>query len=141
MQIFPHLKYTEKLRTMLFMQESDFKYEMTGFQSACAEFAEEILSLDKRYLTNRPATFIVEVRGESKFLGIKSGDKLIIDRSLRPREEQICLMVINNEFVVRRFSHQQLAGKDPENGDFIWGVVTTLLREFNRGSSSCAISD
>jgi hypothetical protein len=21
---------------------------------------------------------------------------------------------------------------DPENGDFVWGVVTTLLREFQR---------
>jgi DNA polymerase V len=123
------------------MQESDFKYEMTGFQSACAEFAEEVLSLDQRYLTNRPATFIIEARGESKFLGIKSGDKLIIDRSLQPREGQICLMVINNEFVVRRFSRQQFAGKDPEITDFVWGVITTLLREFNRGNNSCATSD
>lgn len=123
------------------MEESDFKYEMTGFQSACAEFAEEVLSLDKRYLTNHPATFIIEARGDSTFLGIKSGDKLIIDRSIKPREGVMCLMVIKNEFVVRKFSSNQLAGKDPESEDFIWGVITTLLREFNRGASACATSD
>ena len=110
-------------------------YDVTGFQSACAEFAEKPLSLDERYLTNRPSLFIIEAAGDSKVLGITKGDKLLIDRSLNPREGQLCLFVINNEFRLQRFSQQMLKGQDPETGDFIWGVVTTLLREFNRGGA------
>lgn len=105
-------------------------YEVTGFQSACAEFAEKPLSLDERYLTNRPATFIIEAQGESRPLGIRTGDKLLIDRSLTPREGQLVLLVINNQFVLRLFSWHLLQGQDPETGDFVWGVITTLIREF-----------
>ncbi len=108
-------------------------YEVTGFQSACAEFAERPLSLDERYLTNRPSLFIIEASGDSKFLGIMKGDKLLIDRSLRPSEGQLCLLVLNNQFQLQKFSWKMLEGQDPETGDFLWGVVTTLLREFNRG--------
>ena len=107
-------------------------YEVTGFQSPCAEFAQKPLSLDERYLTNRPASFIIEAAGESKGLGIKKGDKFLIDRSLKPREGQLVLLVINNEFQLKLFSTKFLVGQDPDNGDFLWGVVTTLIREFNR---------
>lgn len=107
-------------------------YDLTGFQSPCAEFAEKPLSLDERYLSNRPATFIIEAAGDSGPLGIKKGDKLLIDRSLHPREGQLVLLVINNEFQVRRFSQKFLQNADPECGDFVWGVITTLIREFNR---------
>lgn len=105
-------------------------YALTGFQSPCSEFAEKPLSLDERYLTNPPATFIIQAAGDSRMLGIKAGDRLIIDRSLNPKEGQLVLMVINNEFVVDRFSRNRIKGDDPENGDFVWGVITTLLREF-----------
>jgi DNA polymerase V len=111
------------------MNESHL-YDVTGFQSPCAEFAQKPLSLDERYLTNRPATFIIEAAGESKALGIRKGDKFIIDRSLHPREGQLVLLVIRNEFQVQRFSRKLLEGQDPESGDFVWGVITTLLREF-----------
>jgi DNA polymerase V len=105
-------------------------YEVTGFQSPCAEFAQKPLSLDEKYLQNRPATFIIEAVGESRPLGIRPKDKLLIDRSLDPKEGDLVLLVINNEFVVNRFSRQLLKNQDPETGDFVWGVITTLLREF-----------
>jgi DNA polymerase V len=107
-------------------------YEVTGFQSACAEFAEKPLSLDERYLQNRPATFIIEAAGESKALGIRPRDRLIIDRSLKPREGQLVLLVVNNEFRLTLFRQRMLLGEDAESNDFVWGVVTTLIREFPR---------
>lgn len=108
-------------------------YEVTGFQSACAEFAEKPLSLDERYLTNRPSLFIIEAASDSRVLGVNKGDKLLIDRSLTPKEGQLCLFVINNQFQLQKFSKKLFEGQEPETGDFVWGVVTTLLREFNRG--------
>lgn len=103
---------------------------MTGFQSPCAEFAEKPLSLDERYLIHHSAIFIIQAVGESKALGIRSKDRLVIDRSLTPKEGQLILLVINNQFEVGLYSKKMLEGQDPETGDFIWGVVTTLLREF-----------
>lgn len=104
-------------------------YDMTGFQSACAEFHENSLSLDERYLTNKPATFIIEVDGEAPHLEVKKGDKLLIDRSLKPRENDLVLLVINNEFTLKKFSWKMLEGQDPETGNFLWGVVKTQIRE------------
>lgn len=108
---------------------SESSYDMTGFQSACAEFAESPLSLDERYLTNKPATFIIEVEGHDKDLEVKKGDKLVVDRSLSPRENDLVLLVINNEFTLKRFSKRMLEGQDPETGNFLWGVVKTQIRE------------
>jgi SOS-response transcriptional repressor LexA len=107
-------------------------YEVTGFQSPCAEFAEKPLSLDERYLTNKPSLFMIESAGDSKSLGIVKGDKLLIDRSLSPKEGQLCVCVIQNQFQILKFSSKLLQGQDPETGDFVWGVITTLIREFNR---------
>lgn len=107
-------------------------YDMTGFQSPCAEFAEKPLSLDERYLRNKPSLFIIEVSADAPFLGLKKEDKLLIDRSLTPNEGQLVLLVLNNEFSLQKFSRERLKNSDPESGDFVWGVVTTLLREFRR---------
>jgi DNA polymerase V len=112
------------------MTDMSTSYEVTGFQSACAEFAQKPLSLDERYLVNRPSLFIIEVSGDSKGLGIQKGDKFLIDRSLKPRDGQLVLLVLNNEFQLQRFSRKMLQGQDPESGDFVWGVITTLLREY-----------
>lgn len=105
-----------------------FSYEMTGFQSACSEYAEDRLSLDKYYLIGRPSIFIVQFQG-IKSLGVEPGDKLIIDRSLKPKEGKLVLAVINNEFSLQRFSKRLCEGQDPETGDFIWGVVKAFIRD------------
>lgn len=107
----------------------DQSYEMTGFKSACAEFHEKALCLNERYLTNRPAMFIVEVGSDRVALNLQKGNKLIIDRSLKPREKDLVLLVINNQFELKHFSWKMVEGQDPETGDFIWGVVTTVIRE------------
>lgn len=112
------------------MDSSDSTYKITGFQSPCAEYHEDILSLDERYLVNRPGIFIIEAATTSVKLGVRAGDKLIINRALIPKRSDLVLLVINNNFTLTRFDPDQLKGKDPESEDFLWGVVTTLLREF-----------
>lgn len=104
-------------------------YKITGFQSACTEYHEDILSLDERYQVGAPSVFIIAASGSSHALGIKSGDKFIIDRSLKPQRGELVLLVVNGEFKFSHFSPEQLKNSHPDSGDFIWGVVTTLLRE------------
>jgi DNA polymerase V len=108
----------------------EFNYDqMTGFPSPCKEFAEDELSLDKEYLHNRASTYIIQIENDVRELGIVKHDRLIIDRSLPPREGQMVLLVINNEFTVKRFSAKFLETEDLENGDFVWGVITTQIRK------------
>ncbi len=101
----------------------------TGFQSACSEFAERPLSLDARYLQNKPSLFIIQVDGDSARLRVRMGDKLLVDRSKSPRDGQLVLLVVGNEFKLERYTPNLLKNYDSETGDFIWGVGTTLIRE------------
>jgi SOS-response transcriptional repressor LexA len=105
------------------------EYKITGFQSACAEYHEDILSLDERYRIGAPSVFIIEASGSSHTLGLKTKDKLIIDRSLKPMKGELVLLVLGGEFKLTHFLPELLKNRDPDSGDFIWGVVTTILRE------------
>ena len=119
----------------------DSLYDVTGFQSPCAEFAQKPLSLDERYLTNRPSLFIIEVDFDSLVLGVRKGDRLLIDRSLHPKKGQLCLMVIRDEFKLSFFEPPKFKEQDPECGDFVWGVVTTLFREFQKAVTGETFDD
>ncbi len=130
MVLFTSLDIYGKYTYTLSMNSSDSSYSITGFQSPCAEFHEKILSLDERYSVNHPGIFIIEASGTSAKLGVKSGDKLIINRAEAPRPGDLVLLVIQNEFKLTFFSPQELKKQDLDSGDFVWGVVMTLLREF-----------
>ena len=93
---------------------------------------ESILSLDDQFLIFHPATFIIEVSGHSSKLGLKSGDKLIINRALLPAEDQLVLIVKQNEFHIQRYLTQQSINLVNETEDFVWGVVIAVLREPRR---------
>lgn len=93
---------------------------------------ESITSLDEQFLIFHPATFIIEVNGHSSKLGLKSGDKLIINRALLPTEDQLVLVIKNNEFHIQRYSSKQFIQLVSETEDFIWGVVIAILREWRR---------
>lgn len=107
---------------------NDF-YQITGFQSPCAEFQEKPLSLDERYLTNRPSLFVVELGTNQDKLSLKKGDRCLIDRSLHPRAQDLVLLVIEDHFELHYFS-PQVEKRLKEGDNFLWGVVTTLIREF-----------
>lgn len=105
-------------------------YKITGFQSPCAEFAGKPLSLDERYLTNRPSLFIVELSTNIPKLALIKGDKYLIDRSLNPRDGDLTLFVIEDQFELNIYSEEIRKRLSRGEDNFVWGVVTTLLREF-----------
>ncbi len=113
--------------------------EMTGFQSPCAEYAEDRLSLDQRFLTNPPAMYPLKVGTDSKLFELKKGDHIIVDRSLNPKVGDLVVAVINNEFKIARFSRNtngeglllpfnKKVGDVEAEEDFIWGVVSSQHR-------------
>ncbi len=114
--------------------------EMTGFQSPCAEYAEDKLSLDQKYLTNPPAMYPLKVKSDSKLFDLKKGDHLIIDRSLDPKNGDLVIAVINNDFKIAQIKlspngdawllpFNKKAGDVEREEDFIWGVVSSQHRK------------
>lgn len=120
--------------------------QMTGFQSACAEYAEDRLSLDEKYLTNPPAMFPVRVGSDSRQFQLRKGDHLIIDRSLDPRPGDLVIAVISNEFKIAQFvllqgmpyllPYNKRVGDDESGDDYVWGVIASLHRKFRHDHST-----
>lgn len=113
--------------------------EMTGFQSPCAEFAEDRLSLDQKFLTNPPAMFPLKVATSSSLFELRKGDDLLVDRSLNARPGDLVVAVIGNEFKLARYQllngeatlmpFNKKVGEDELGEDYIWGVVASLHRK------------
>lgn len=112
-----------------------------GFASAADEYIERYLDVNELVVKNRPATFFIRVQGDSmEGEHIRSGDTLVVDRSLRPQHGKIVIAVIDGEFTVKKlglengeitlypanpkYSPKKISG----DSDFrIWGVVTYVI--------------
>src|ERR1700704_6436324 len=81
------------------------KYEVAiqaGFPSPAMDCIEERIDLNKIFMPHPLSTFIVECRGDSMINAfIPPKAKLIVDRSLTPKNGDIVLAVINGEFTVK----------------------------------------
>lgn len=112
--------------------------EMTGFQSPCAEYAEDELSLDKKFLTDRPAMFFIRAVNNYPHFNVLKDDLLLIHRGQMPLIGEAVIAVVSNHFVLARFHKVDGRGVlmpmnkeigNSENGDdFIWGVVSSIHR-------------
>jgi len=110
-----------------------------GFPSPADDFLDKSLDLNEYLIPHPAATFMVKVSGDSMInAGIFPGDTLIVDKSLEPKNKNIVIGVIDNEFTVKRYIKNS-AGEFlyPENpnyksiklieGNQIWGVVTYVI--------------
>lgn len=89
------------------------------------------------------------VRGESMIVaGIHHGDKVVVDRALKPKHKDIVVAVVNGEYTIKRlFKYKGLIELRPENPDYpnitfseghelqIWGVVIGVVRRYSSSSS------
>ena len=112
-----------------------------GFPSPADDYKEEKLDLNKYLIKNPAATYFVRVAGESMLgAGIHSGDLLVVDRSIEPRDKKIVIANINGELTVKRIRiRKNKITLESENADFpsqeikagsefeVWGVVTTVI--------------
>ena len=112
-----------------------------GFPSPADDFIEEEIDLQRLLITNRPATFLVRVAGDS-MVGARlfDGDLAVVDRSLDPRDGDVVVVDIDGErsFKVwgRRGSRVTLAFANPAYPIFslaadalveVWGVVASSI--------------
>jgi len=74
-----------------------------GFPSPADDFVETRLDLNEYLIDHPEATFFVRVSGDSMIrAGIHTGDILIVDRSLEPKNNDIVIAIIDGEFTVKR---------------------------------------
>lgn len=89
----------------------------------------DIFSLDDQILSDRKSTFLVRVKGKKKRLNLCPGDFLVVDKSLPLAKDKLAVLVVKGKFCIDIVSEEFLKMNDPEKGDFIWGMVKTIVRE------------
>ena len=114
-----------------------------GFPSPATDYMENKLDLNEYLIKHPAATFIVKTSGSSMInADIYSGDLLIVDRSLTPRNNNIVIASIFGDLTVKKIKKKDKsfflvsANEDypsielkEEIECFIWGVVTYIIHE------------
>ncbi len=119
-----------------------------GFPSPADDFIEDEIDLTRLLISNRPATFLVRVRGRSMVdAKLFDGDLAIVDRSLVPQNGDVVVVDIDGErsFKVWRGGRMSfsLEFANPDYPPFemsadadieVWGVVSGSISPGRRGA-------
>jgi len=115
-----------------------------GFPSPSEDLFISQLNLQDHLIKNPNSTICIKVSGDSMIdIGIFSGDMLIVDRSLKPKNNNVILCVLDGNFLVKKLSKAKnsitLISENKnypvipinEYNDFnIYGVVTASIKKF-----------
>jgi DNA polymerase V len=125
------MKTKEKV---IYMPDLSTKYRQSlfeakvpaGFPSPAADYEEDKLDLNRYLIKNPAATFFVRVTGYSMMgAGIYSGDLLVVDRSLEPRDKSVVIAVIDGELTVKRIRiGKKKITLEPENENYSVQQIT-----------------
>ena len=112
-----------------------------GFPSPAMDYMQERIDLNKEFIPHPLSTFIIESSGYSMINAfIPPRARLIVDRSITPKNGDIVLAVLNGEFTVKFLKKNQYkCWLVPANSKYkeieitsemdmqIWGVVTNII--------------
>ena len=117
-----------------------------GFPSPAEQYVDSPLNLHELLVKKPAATYFVRADGDSMTgAGIRSGDILVVDRSLEPGNGSIVIACVDNEFTVKYFYRDENTGAVslvPGNRKYrpilftdgmelkIFGVVTACIHQF-----------
>lgn len=115
-----------------------------GFPSPATDYAEEGLDLNEYLVRNKAATYMFTVRGDSMTgAGIENGDKVVVDRSITPVNDDIVVAVVNSEFTIKRLCKLrgcvELHAENPAYAPItfsdgselqVWGVIVGVVRRY-----------
>jgi len=114
-----------------------------GFPSPASDYLENKLDLNEYLVKHPAATYIVKANGTSMTeAGILSGDLLIVDKSIVPRNDNIVIASIFGDLTVKKIRKKNqslfLVSANQEYPSievkeemecFIWGVVTYVIHK------------
>lgn len=112
-----------------------------GFPSPAMDYMEERISLDKEFIKHPLSTFLGTAEGTSMINAfIPHGGKLLIDRSITPKNGDVVVAILNGEYTVKFLKKNEfkcwLCPANPKYQDIeiteemnmqVFGVVTTIL--------------
>jgi DNA polymerase V len=115
-----------------------------GFPSPATDYMEDGLDLNEFLIRHKAATFLFRVQGDSmRDAGIVDGDKVVVDRSLKPQHNQIIVAVVDGEYTIKRLHwirhcielRAENAAYPPivltaESQLEVWGVVVGVVRRY-----------
>lgn len=89
----------------------------------------DVFSLDTLILHDRKSIFLVKVKGKKKRLNLWPGDILVVNKNLELRKNKLGVLVVNGKFAIDIVTEDFIKKNDPENGNFVWGMIQTVVRE------------
>lgn len=92
-------------------------------------FMMDVFSLDDQILSDRKSTFLVRVKGKKKRHNLCPGDILVVDKNLPLQKDKLAVLVVKGKFCIDIVTEEFIRHNDPENGDFVWGMIKTVVRE------------
>ena len=77
---------------------------VAGFPSPAEQYLEPPLDLNGLLVRRPAATYFVRVEGDSMLgAGIRDGDLLVVDRSLRPADGDVIIASVDGDFTVKTY--------------------------------------
>ena len=133
-----NIRNNKKTVTPLFLDSVS-----AGFPSPATDYMENKLDLNEHLVKHPAATFIVKASGPSMIeAGISSGDLLIVDRSIVPKNNNIVIASIFGDLTVKKLhkkgstlfllsaNNQYPSIEIKEEMEcFLWGVVTYVIHK------------
>jgi SOS-response transcriptional repressors (RecA-mediated autopeptidases) len=107
---------SKKVENLIFKAESKVDLIMpyfldtvsAGFPSPATDYMENKLDLNEYLVQHPTATYIVKANGPSMTdAGILSGDLLIVDRSITPRNNNIVIASIFGDLTVKKIKKEE----------------------------------
>ena len=102
---------------------------------------DHFVDLNEKLVRNRESTFFLKVNSQAMLdAGISQGDVVIVDRSLKPENGKVVIVMLDGEMLIRRLeihnhkkrllpASSRLAPIEISEGSFfaVWGVVTYVI--------------
>ena len=122
-----------------------------GFPSPAEDYIEENLNLQDLMISHPSSTYFLKVDGESMIdAGIFSGDILVVDKAVSPKDGSIVVVILDGSFTVKRWyfensqhilraenvNYPDIVVDPTQHHDFeIWGVVTFAIHQLRTSSN------
>jgi len=115
-----------------------------GFPSPAGDIFSSKINIYDYLVINPSSTFCIKISGDSmQGAGIFSGDMLVIDKSIKPKNNQIILCMLNGDFLVKKIRIIEkkifLISENPNyktipvtniNEFNIFGVIVATVKKF-----------
>lgn len=125
--------------------EEDEREQYTGFPSPAQDHTSPPIDLNKELIDHPSTTFFARIEGDAlQDVGIRSGDIVVIDRSLEFQENDLVVCYIYGAFDIKYIHYNaeniQLVSSDPDGPKYdvtssddvlLWGVITYVIHKPN----------